>query len=126
MLRCGRFRLLALIVSGIAVLSIGHAATAPVRAQKEAPPLVVFEALCRTLQENYPMLEYAGWSTTWIEEFRAKIGAADDRRTAFELMDQLVCRLNDYHTRFSWPGKPNIVSPPVRVLPVTTQAERLP
>lgn len=84
------------------------------------PPSVIFKALCQALEDNYPMLELVGWNDAWIEEFKEKIAAAPTREAAFELMDELVCRLNDYHTRFSWPGEPNLKSPPIRVEPVIT------
>ncbi|HWI59512.1 MAG TPA: S41 family peptidase, partial [Bacillota bacterium] len=65
------------------------------------------------------MLEFAGLcDPDWIKEYRARVIAAPTTEAAFEIMDELVCRLNDYHTRLSWPGKPRLVSPPVRVEPV--------
>lgn len=72
------------------------------RTEQGLSPLTIFDALCRALSENYPMLEYAGWNESWAGEFRVKIEAAPTRAAAFEAMDQLVCRLNDYHTDFSW------------------------
>ena len=69
------------------------------------------------------MLEMAGLSgDQWVREYRAKVAAAPNREAAFQIMDELVCRLNDYHTRFSWPGKPRLAAPPVRVEPVLTTA----
>lgn len=84
-----------------------------------AEPVVIFDGLCKALQENYPMLEYAGWrDDAWTAEFRPRILAASSRPEAFGIMEELVCRLNDYHTRLSWPEKPSLASPPFRVEPV--------
>jgi C-terminal processing protease CtpA/Prc len=90
-----------------------------------AAPAEIFERLCTALRDNYPMLEYAGWNDAWVREYRAKIAAAPTRQEAFELMDELVCRLNDYHTRFNWPERPRLVSPPLRVEPVFTSGDVL-
>jgi len=80
------------------------------------PPIVLFESLSQALQENYPVLEFAGWrGDEWIPEFRTRIRAAPTREAAFELMNEFVCRLNDYHTRLSWPGKARLVAPAIRV-----------
>lgn len=86
--------------------------------------VVVCEALCRALQDYYPMLEMAGLAgNQWVTEYRAKVGAAPDAPAAFEIMDELVCRLNDYHTRLDWPGRPRLASPPFEVEPVLTATE---
>jgi carboxyl-terminal processing protease len=84
-------------------------------------PLVTFEALCTALRDNYPMLEYSGWREGWVSEFRTKVAAAPDHNAALGLMDELVCRLNDYHTRLTWVGKPPAASPPLRVVPALDQ-----
>jgi hypothetical protein len=85
----------------------------------DAKPAVVFKALCNALRDNYPMLELAGWrDEEWPREFEIRIEAAPTREAAFELMDELVCRLNDYHTRLSWSNRTQIVSAPFRVEPV--------
>jgi C-terminal processing protease CtpA/Prc len=69
------------------------------------------------------MLESAGWQNeTWPAEFRERVQAANSTQEAFEIMDELVCRLNDYHTRLSWPGGPRLASPPFRVEPVLADA----
>jgi hypothetical protein len=73
------------------------------------------EALWQALKDHYPMMEYAGArGDEWLEEFRPKVAAAPTREAAFCLMDELVCRLNDYHTRLLWPGRPRHDSPWVR------------
>ena len=89
----------------------------PVMADTNASPITIFEALAKAVQENYPMLEYVGWHDEWAQEFRTRIAAAPTREAAFELMDEFVCRLNDYHTRLSWPDKPRQAAPPFRVEP---------
>jgi C-terminal processing protease CtpA/Prc len=82
--------------------------------------IVVFEAVQKALQDNYPMLEYAGWKNEWVDEFKTRINAATNAEEGFQLIDELVCRLDDYHTRFFWPGKLQGKSPPFRVEPVFT------
>jgi C-terminal processing protease CtpA/Prc len=85
-------------------------------ADANTPAISLFESLCQALQDNYPTLEFAGWrGHEWIPDFRARILAAPTREAAFELMDELVCRLNDYHTRLSWPSKARLVGPGIRV-----------
>jgi carboxyl-terminal processing protease len=79
-----------------------------------------FDALCKALRENYPMLEFAGWQDAWENQFRGRIEGAPSSEAAFELMDELVCRLNDYHTRLLYPGKPRLASAACRVEPVFT------
>ena len=81
-------------------------------------PVAVFEALCQALRNNYPMLELVGWQEAWVQDFRRQIEAAPNRDAAMELMDELVCRLNDYHTWLTWPGQPRRQTPPIRVEPV--------
>jgi hypothetical protein len=59
-------------------------------------PRVVFEALCKALRDNYPMLEYAGLvGDRWVEDYGARVQAASTREAAFEVMDEFVCSLND-------------------------------
>ena len=85
------------------------------------PPLVIFDALRQAVKDNYPVLEFIGWQgDRWNQEFRARIAVAPARGAAFELMDEYVCRLNDYHTRLSWPGKPALAAPACQVEPVLT------
>jgi len=91
-------------------------------------PSIVFEAVCRALADNYPMLEYSGWSKEWRDEFRGRINTATNEEDGFWLIDELVCRLDDYHTKFFWPGKPRWKSPAIRVepvfMPAATPSER--
>jgi len=91
------------------------------QADSNSPPPVIFEALRQTVEDNYPVLEFIGWQgDRWDREFRGRIAAAPTREAAFELMDEFVCRLNDYHTRLSWPGKPASAAPACEVEPVLT------
>jgi C-terminal processing protease CtpA/Prc len=78
-------------------------------------PVEILEALWKALQDHYPMLDYVGaHGDEWLEEFRPKVSSAPDTQAAYRLMDELVCRLNDYHTRLRWPGQPPEESPPLR------------
>jgi C-terminal processing protease CtpA/Prc len=106
------------VLTGIALGMVGT--PLPGRAAGEdPPPLVVYEALCTALEEHYPALEFVGWrGAEWIPEIRTNILAAPTREAAFEWMNVLVCRLNDYHTRLTWPDKPRWVAPSFRVEPV--------
>ena len=88
--------------------------------------LVLFDALCQALRDNYPMLESAGWrDETWPAEFRRRVQGATTSQEALEIMDELVCRLNDYHTRLFWPGAPNLAAPPLRLEPVLAEPTAL-
>lgn len=94
-----------------------------ITAQADTNSLQIFTALCSAIESNYPMLEFVGWrGEEWKQEFQAKIERSTNAQAAFELMDELVCRLNDYHTRFSWPDKPRLESPPFRVEPVLAES----
>jgi C-terminal processing protease CtpA/Prc len=82
-------------------------------------PVAIFERIYQALRDNYPMAELAGWrGEEWFQEFKAKIDAAPTREEAFGLMDEFVCRLNDYHTQLYWPEKPRTAGPPARAEPV--------
>ncbi|MBI5693319.1 MAG: hypothetical protein HZC55_24840 [Verrucomicrobia bacterium] len=89
----------------------------------EVSPEEIFTALCRALRENYPMLELTGWKEAWVQEFSTRLRAAPDRAAAFALMEELVCRLNDYHTRLSWPGRPRLLAPLLDAEPVLLSAD---
>ncbi|HEX30790.1 TPA: hypothetical protein ENG04_11995 [Candidatus Poribacteria bacterium] len=76
--------------------------------------LEVLKVLWDALKDNYPMMEYAGaLDDSWFEEYRRKIERASDLNEALLIMDRLVKRLNDYHTRLEWPDKPAFLTPPV-------------
>ena len=93
-------------------------AESDVSASAKTNRLALFDSLCKALHDNYPMLEYAGWKEEWEKDFHRQIEAAASNESAFELMDELLCRLNDYHTRLSWPGRPRTAPPPCRIEPV--------
>lgn len=79
-------------------------------------PIDVLEILWKALKDNYPMLEYAGvLDDGWLDEYRMKIMEVSDWASAYRLMEELVSRLNDYHTRLEWPGKPTLLTPPVKL-----------
>ncbi len=79
-------------------------------------PVDVLEILWKTLKDNYPMMEYAGvLDDSWLDEYRGKIVEVLDWASAYRLMEELVNRLNDYHTRLEWPGKPTLLTPPVKL-----------
>ncbi|HEV2320368.1 MAG TPA: S41 family peptidase [Verrucomicrobiae bacterium] len=77
-----------------------------------------FISLCAALRDNYPMLENAGWNESWVADFGARVAAAPTRQAAFDIMDALVNRLNDYHTRLILPHQHPQASPPCAVEPV--------
>jgi carboxyl-terminal processing protease len=84
--------------------------------------LETFDGLVKVLRDYYPMLELAGFPEgDELHGYREQVSSAATTGTAFEVMDALVCRLNDYHTRFFWPGKPEVASPAFRVEPVATE-----
>src|ERR1041385_3557706 len=85
------------------VLTMAFATVASARAETNASPLVVFEAACKVLQENYPMLEYSGWTREWMDEFRTRINSATNAEEGFWLIDELVCRLTTILLRHSLP-----------------------
>src|SRR5688572_26666201 len=84
------------------------------RQEGEPGPAEVLETLWRGIQDNYPMLEFVGaHGDAWLEEFRPRVAAAKSLAEAFPILEELVCRLRDYHTRLWWPGKPDLASLPV-------------
>lgn len=79
-------------------------------------PVDVLEILWKALKDNYPMMEYAGvLDDGWLDEYRMKIVETSDWASAYRLMEELVNRLNDYHTHLEWPGKPTLSTPPVKL-----------
>lgn len=78
-------------------------------------PVELLEALWKAIQDHYPMLEFVGsYGDGWLEEFRPRVTAAKDLNAAYPVLEELVCRLRDYHTRFLWPGRPERMSLPIR------------
>jgi hypothetical protein len=80
-------------------------------------PVGFLDILWRSLKENYPMMEYAGaFDESWYESCKKEIRNMTSLYQALPIMDaMLVRRLNDYHTNLSWDGKPDFITPPVRV-----------
>ena len=106
-----------LIASTLSAQTSAPSSTANLPANER---LVLFDALCKGLRDNYPMLEFAGWQDSWEAEFRARVQAAPSVEAAYDLMDELVCRLNDYHTRLFRRDQPHTTRPNFQVEPVLT------
>ena len=72
----------------------------------QSDPIAILEAVWQKLKDHYPMMEYMGaQGDEWLEEFQRCVAAALTPDAAFDLIDEMVCRLNDYHTRFVRPGR---------------------
>ncbi len=70
-------------------------------------PLEALDELWQALRDHYPMLEYAGaLDDEWAEALRPALRAAVDLDAAYPHLARLVARLNDYHTRLEYPGRP--------------------
>lgn len=105
----------------------GHEQLAQLLRDKGADPNVALPAvgtpkgfldlLWESLQENYPMMEYAGaFDDSWYQACKQRIQDMNSLYEALPVMDaMLVQRLNDYHTGMYWEGKRRLVTPPVRV-----------
>ncbi len=80
-------------------------------------PQEALDELWQTLRAHYPMLEYAGAvGDDWAEALRPALQQATDLAAAYPLLERLVERLNDYHTRLEYPGKaPPLPRAPVRL-----------
>ncbi|MCF7975424.1 MAG: ankyrin repeat domain-containing protein [Phycisphaerae bacterium] len=80
-------------------------------------PTGFLEILWDTLQENYPMMEYAGaFDDSWHDSCKEALKDMTSLYQALPVMDKmLVQRLNDYHTSLHWEGKAILVTPPLRV-----------
>ena len=80
-------------------------------------PLAFLDILWDSLQENYPMMEYAGaFDESWYESCKEEIKDINSLGEALPIMDKmLVRRLNDYHTNLFWGGKPYPITPPIRL-----------
>lgn len=70
------------------------------------------EQVWAAIRDHYPMLEYVGAiGDEWLEEFRPRVAAAAD---PWDVIEELVLRLQDYHTRLRRPGpQPVRTHPPV-------------
>lgn len=72
----------------------------------QTDPIEILQAVWRLLKDHYPMMEYMGaQGDEWLEEFQPRVAAAPTPDAAFDLIDEMVCRLNDYHTWFVRPGR---------------------
>ncbi|RKX99893.1 hypothetical protein DRP77_12495, partial [Candidatus Poribacteria bacterium] len=81
---------------------------------EQLSPLELLEKLWKALKDHYPMMEYAGAvGDEWFEEFKRRIEPIRDLDQALPIMEELVKRLNDYHTRLEWEGKPLRLTPPI-------------
>jgi C-terminal processing protease CtpA/Prc len=80
-------------------------------------PLGFLDILWGSLQENYPMLEYAGaFDDRWYEACKREIEDANNLYEALPIMDRmLVMRLHDYHTGMYWDGKAHLAGLPMRL-----------
>jgi hypothetical protein len=82
----------------------------------EKTPEKALEQVWRGLCDGYPLREYVGaWGDAWLEEFRPRVRAASDLAEAFPIIEELVLRFQDCHTRLHWPGKPERIRPPARL-----------
>ena len=82
-----------------------------------ATPEGALEEVWQALRNHYPMLEYAGAiGDAWLEEFRPRVRAAADLTAAWPIIDEMVLRLQDYHTSLRPPiPLPVYTSPDVRM-----------
>ncbi len=100
------------VTAGCGILICSAGAGSPNEPQNSPRPLEILDALWKALQDNYPMMEYAGaFEDSWYEEAKSKIEGMTDLDQALPVMDALVKRLNDYHTRLLWRGKPRLLTP---------------
>jgi len=106
------------LIRSAAALGAGAAQAATFAAPAAAAdptPAELLEALWKAIQGHYPMLEFVGsHGDAWFEEFRPRVNAAKDLAAAYPILEELVCRLRDYHTRLVWPGRPNPWPLPIR------------
>lgn len=86
-------------------------------------PVGFLDALWKALQENYPMMEYAGaFDDSWYQQCKGQIKDMNSLSEALPIMDALlVRRLNDYHTSLFWGGRPDRAGLPLRVALVEEQ-----
>ncbi|UCD52120.1 MAG: ankyrin repeat domain-containing protein [Phycisphaerales bacterium] len=101
----------------IVQLLLDHGADPNVALPEEGTPLGFLDILWNALEENYPMMEYAGaFDDSWYESCKDQIKDVTSLGEALPIMDRmLVQRLNDYHTNLIWDRKPHPSMPPVRL-----------
>lgn len=72
----------------------------------------VWGALC----DHYPLMEYVGaQGDTWVEDVLPRVRAAADLTEAFPIIEEVVLRFQDCHTRLQWPGAPARTTPDVEL-----------
>lgn len=96
----------------------------------QAQPVEILEALWKLLKDYYPMMEYMGaHGDAWLEEFRPRVADASTPDEAYDLIDEMLCRLRDYHTWFARPGRQwrfeGSVSPPIRAAVVVAERKKV-
>lgn len=101
----------------IVELLLAHGADPSVEMPKVGTPLGFLDVLWNALEENYPMMEYAGaFDESWYESCREEIKDVTSLSQALPIMDRmLVQRLSDYHTSLIWDRKPHPSTPPIRL-----------
>lgn len=68
------------------------------------------------LRTHHPMLEYLGVvGENWHAEYLPRVRAAGELAAALPIIEELVLRLQECHTRLLWPGKPAPARPDVRL-----------
>ena len=88
-------------------------------------PIEILQAAWQKLKDHYPMMEYMGaQGDEWLEEFQPRVAAAPTPEVAFDLIEEMVCRLNDYHTRFLRPGGSDNKSSPNARAEVVLEGQR--
>lgn len=86
------------------------------KSQAAQTPNELLDKIWEALQENYPMMEYAGaYDDRWYREFKEKIEGIDDLQEALPILNQLVDRLNDYHTSLNWENRSYTTTPGFRL-----------
>lgn len=82
-----------------------------------AAPLAVLDALWKTLKGNYPAFEMVVGADgdAWWDEFHTRLESVSDLSVAYPILEELVNRFHDYHTKLIWPNKPPVESPPLRL-----------
>lgn len=80
-------------------------------------PVAVLDALWKTLKANYPAFEMIVGANgdAWWDEFHTRLESVSDLSVAYPVLEELVNRFHDYHTKLIWPNRPPGESPPVRL-----------